>query len=495
MSPTSYDDGESLPDDIDPGRYAYFKCMQGKTARRSTTMDHALVNALRSANNAARADGDSAHTDDDAGTAAAHTDDDDASLEAPTVPVRLAGSDAWAYLCSNTNTCADVPTRCVHPGSSSEHGGTTAARTDDDDASSEASTVPDHSTRSIASGAEPRQDSRKRKSQRWLHLQPGGYECEELFEQLDDGSWRGVWHEDVFEDEAQLRAFVHSKRGNEDTLVEIDLPARAISIKRADSGVCMPTTTSATTPTAALQTERPLLESLQTERTQSGAKSKKKKSRKLAPGVVHTCSSAIRGRDGNAPIGSRVVMAIDFADNDRNHGGLVRAIEKTVDSLEGPYVEYWGKSGVGNDASVYQFISDTKAKSAPGGARGQCTPDILIVSGHGVDGHLSDGSGIGRWRLSAVAGEIVKLLPRVQVVVFALCNTNADKTIARELCKIKREGGPTLIGMQGKIDINERDGLVTDMVREAARVLPGEQIAPTIAGIAVRERKHLVNFA
>ena len=137
-------------------------------------------------------------------------------------------------------------------------------------------------------------------------------------------------------------------------------------------------------------------------------------------------------------------MAADFADGDRDHGGLVRAIEKTVTSLEGPYVGIWGKSGVVNDVGVYTFIDETKTKNAPGGKPG-CEPDLVVVSGHGTAGHLADSSVIGSWRLSEVAAGIAQRLPRVQVVVFAICNTDADKTIAAELRKIfaRRRKRPT----------------------------------------------------
>ena len=342
---------------------------------------------------------------------------------------------------------------------------------------------------------------RKQSDPRYFHLRYGGYDCEELFTRCDDGSYVGAFHKDRFANEEALRAFVREKRGNDSTLVEIKSPAQVDHIKRADSGICEPTTTSmtsvTTTLTAALQTERPLSESLQTERTQGSAKSKKKpkKPRKLGPGVAHAISSAIRnGCKGNAPIGTRVVLAVDFADGDRNHGGLVRAIEKTVTSLEGPYVEFWGKSGVVNDAGVYTFIDETKTKPAPGGARGKCEPDLVVVSGHGIAGHLADSSVIGRWRLSDVAAEIVQRLPRVQVIVFALCNTDADKTIKAELRKISRGGGPAVVGMQGKIDFVERDRLVANMVTTAAQVGGGQPIKPAIAAFVGRERK-LVDFA
>ena len=240
-----------------------------------------------------------------------------------------------------------------------------------------------------------------------------------------------------------------------------------------------------------------LSEGRQTEPAQAGAKSKRKskKSRKLPPGVAHAVSRAIRDNHGSrSPVGTVVAMALDFADGDRDHGGLVRAIGKTVTSLEGPYVEFWGKSGVVNDAGVYTFIEETKTKNAPGGKPG-CEPDLVVVSGHGTAGHLADSSVIGRWRLSEVAAEIVQRLPRVQVIVFALCNTDADKTIAAELRKISRGGGPTIVGMKGKIDVVERDRLVANMVITAAQVGGGQPIKPAIAAFVGRERKALVDFA
>jgi len=188
-------------------------------------------------------------------------------------------------------------------------------------------------------------------------------------------------------------------------------------------------------------------------------------------------------------------MALDFADGDRVHGGLVRMIENTVKGLEGPYVEFWGKSGVVNDAGIYTFIEETKTKPAPGGARGKCEPDLVVVSGHGTAGHLADSAVIGRWRLSEVAAGIAQRLPRVQVAVFAICNTDADKTIAAELRKISRGGGPTIVGMKGKIDVVERDRLVANMVITAAQVGGGQPIKPAIAAFVGRERKALVDFA
>jgi len=165
-----------------------------------------------------------------------------------------------------------------------------------------------------------------------------------------------------------------------------------------------------------------------------------------------------------------------------------------VTSLEGPYFEFWGKSGVVNDAGIYTFIEETKTKPAPGGKPGY-EPDLVVVSGHGTAGHLADSSVIGRWRLSEVAAEIVQRLPRVQVIVFALCNTDADKTIAAELRKISRGGGPTIVGMKGKIDVVERDRLVANMVITAAQVGGGQPIKPAIAAFVGRERKTLVDFA
>jgi hypothetical protein len=329
----------------------------------------------------------------------------------------------------------------------------------------------------------------------------GGYEQEELFTRCDDGSYVGASHKDRFANEEELRAFVREKRGNDNTLVEIASPAEVNRIKCADSVICEPTTTSMTSATTALtavlQTEPPLPESRHTEQPQSDAKSKRKskKSRKLAPGVTRTVSSAIRNNfKGRPPASTLVVTALDFADGDRDHGGLVRAIEKTVTSLEGPYVEFWGKSGVVNDVGVYTFIDETKTKNAPGGKPG-CEPDLVVVSGHGTAGHLADSSVIGRWRLSEVAAEIVQRLPRVQVVVFAICNTDADKTIAAELRKISRGGGPTIVGMKGKIDVVERDRLVANMVITAAQVGGGQPIKPAIAAFVGRERKALVDFA
>jgi hypothetical protein len=303
----------------------------------------------------------------------------------------------------------------------------------------------------------------------------------------------GAFHKVRFVNEEELRAFVRMKRGNDNTLVEIESPAEAGSIKCADSGTCKPTTTSTTsattTPAAGLHTERSLPEGRQTERTQGGVQSKrKKKSRKLAPGVTRAVSRAIRDNHGGSPpAGSHVVMAVDFADDDRGHGGLVRASGEAAKSFE-------GKSGVVNDADIYMFIEEIKTKHTPGGKPG-CEPELVVVSGHGIADHLADSTKTGRWRLSEVAAEIVQRLPCVQVIVFALCSTDADKTIAAELRKISRGGGPTIVGMKGKIDVVERDRLVMNMVTTAAQVGGGQPIKPAIAAFVGRERKALVDFA
>ena len=138
------------------------------------------------------------------------------------------------------------------------------------------------------------QRKRKQRGPRYFHMRYGDYEQEEFFTECDDGSYVGYFHKDRFANEEELRAFVREKRGNDNTLVEIESPAEAVRIKRADSGICEPTTTSTTsattTPAAALYTERALSESLHTKRGCGSAKSKKKpkKSRKLCPGVTHT---------------------------------------------------------------------------------------------------------------------------------------------------------------------------------------------------------------
>jgi hypothetical protein len=174
-------------------------------------------------------------------------------------------------------------------------------------------------------------------------------------------------------------------------------------------------------------------------------------------------------------------MAIDFADLDRVRGGLVRTLEETVKSLESPWVGFWGKSHVVDDAGVYGFIDETKTKPAPGGKLG-CAPDLLVVSGHGVEGRLADSSVIGRWRLSEVAAAIVQRLPCVQVIVFALCNTNADMKIARELSGITRNGGPMIIGIQGSIATTDRDSLVQRMVNATAACRPPNGSGPPSRG-------------
>jgi len=240
------------------------------------------------------------------------------------------------------------------------------------------------------------------------------------------------------------------------------------------------------TPTTGRQAEPALSEGRQTETAQVGVKStrKSKKSGKLPPGVAHVVSRAIRDNHGSrSPIGTRVVMAIDFAD----HGGLVRAIEKTVAGLEGPYVELWGKSGVADGAGMYTFIDETKTKNAPGGKPG-CEPDLLVVSGHGVQGHLADSEEIGRWRLSEVAAAIVQRLPCVQVIVFALCNTNADKAIARELSGITRGGrkSPTVPGGEHGGGLPPRVRRAVSDLALAVRCLTWGQASESVSSECVR---------
>ena len=44
----------------------------------------------------------------------------------------------------------------------------------------------------------------------------------------------------------------------------------------------------------------------------------------------------------------------------------------------------------------------------PGGIANACAPDLVVVGGHGVDGHLADAAEIGRWRLSEIAAALTQ---------------------------------------------------------------------------------------
>ena len=313
----------------------------------------------------------------------------------------------------------------------------------------------------------------------WLHLMLGDFEQSELYMRMPDNTYVGNWSGTQFENEAELRAWVRQKRGSDATLVAVDSPAHAQGIKTRGGAMKAPAASATAagraqpTPsnTAARAETRPatLAPSTGSSRqavTGLGASgpSQKRRRRKQPgrPGYAHALSrSIIRGR---APEGTLVVAAADLADVERQHGGLVWQIAADVLSEERAKVEFFGQSGIPDLEGVYTFLDVVGSKNAPGGRGCACVPGVFIVSGHGVDGYLADADQYGQWRLSDVAAQLVRRLPRVRLIMFALCSTDADAAVKRELAKID---GPMIMGLRGDVEDGVAKGIVQTIVRLA----------------------------